>query len=114
MTITVTPSRLAQGQRPNAEAAIYTCPANSKVIITSAVFTNTDTGAQTMTVYVVPSGGSALAATTVIDAQPMATLSAYVSPELANQVLAAADSIHGVASAAAKITYTRSGYLIVG
>lgn len=113
MTLSLTPITLAQGQLPSSEAAIYTCPANSKVIITQATFTNEDTGALTMTIYKVNSGGTALAANTIINALPLPTLYCYVSPELPNKVLAAGDSIHGLAGTAAKITYDIAGYLVV-
>lgn len=101
---------LVQGvQLPNAVSIRYTCPANTRIVIRHAVYTNTTAGAITVTAYVVPSGGSVADATTVISAQSIAGHAAYVSPELSGIVLNAGDTLQDFASAAASISLNASG-----
>ena len=101
---------LVQGQQlPNSVATQYTCPANSQTIIRHAVFTNTTSGAITVTAYVVPQGGSAGDATTVISALSIAAHTAYVSPELSGCVLAAGDTLQCFASAGTSVSLNVSG-----
>ena len=96
---------------PSSEASQYACPANSAVIVRHAVFTNHTAGAVTLTVHVVPSGGSAAAANKVLDAYSISAHTAYTSPELSGCVLTAGDSIHTLASAATSIGQNISGIL---
>lgn len=59
----------------------------TKRIIKSATITNTTAGAIAATVYLVPSGGTAGAANTLISARSIAPGEAYPCPELINQGL---------------------------
>lgn len=109
--MSVTPAILTPTtQLTGSAAAIYTNSTRAPVMIKRAVFTNVDTGSQTVTVYRVPSGGSAVAANIVIDAFPLSTLQAYVAPELSNMVLAVGDAIFAKASAVNSINATMSGF----
>lgn len=112
--MTVTPSVLYAGGQLTASATLlYTSPANTKTIITSATFTNTDSVARLLTAYVVRSGGSAGAANLLIDQQSIATKAAYVSPELPGQILAAGDAIWALADSATVVTCAGiSGYQV--
>lgn len=91
-------------------AAIYTSQTRGTAMIKRAVFTNTDTVSQTITVYRVASGGSAGATNIVIDAYSLTAGQAYVAPELSNMVLAGGDAIYAKASAGAVVNVTMSGY----
>lgn len=110
---TVTQQQLvAPQQLPNADAAIYTVPANTTAKIGRAVFTNTTNSAVTITAGITNGGGLA-AAETMISARSLAPGEAYVSPELAGAVLPAGAQLHVYASAAGSVTFTASGLTIV-
>lgn len=96
----------------NADAAVYTVPANTTVKIGRAVFCNTTGGALTITAGIT-TGGSLTAGTTLIDALPLAGGQTYVSPELAGAVVPAGSQIHAFASASTSVTVTASGLTIV-
>lgn len=89
---------------------LLTVAANGQVIIKRAVFTNTHTGPATLTVHVVRSGDSADTTNIMIDAYPLSSGQAYVSPELANCVLDPGDTIQAVSSNANVILALGSGY----
>lgn len=94
---TLTPKVLyTGGALTNVAAALYTCPPNTRAMITTATFLNTNVAAQTLTVYIVRSGGAAGTNNTIIGpalSLPGAPAQGYVSPELPQQQLAAGDSI---------------------
>lgn len=101
------------GQLTTVAATLYTSPTNTKTIVTEATFTNVDTVARLLTVYIVRSGGSAGAANTLIAARSLAKGEAYVSPELAGQVLGPGDFIQAKADANTAITCAGiSGYQV--
>jgi hypothetical protein len=101
---------LVQGtQAPNAVAAQYTCPANSKTIIRHGVFTNTTAAPVTLSVYLVESGGSVTDARKILDVYSIAAHTAYTSPEVSGVVMNAGDTLQTVASAATSISQNVSG-----
>ncbi len=66
----------------NAAATVYTAPVNSQVIIKKLTFTNTDTVAHSVSLHLIPGGGSASVANLLIDAQvvaPAHTFEAFVA-----------------------------------
>ena len=108
----IAPAVLQPGvQLTMAAVAIVTCPVNAQVIIKRAVFTNVTSGAITLTVYRVQSGGTPGATNTIISAYSVAAGTAYVAPEFANMVLNAGDTIQALASATASINAFVSGLL---
>jgi len=64
--------------------------------VKAAALCNTTAGAVLCTVYLVPSGGSANAATTLINAVSVAANATYTCPELVNQVIEAGGSIQAL------------------
>jgi len=110
--MTISPKVLYPGGQLTASAAtLFTSPANTTTIISSAVFTNVDSVARLLTVYVVRSGGTAGAANTLISARSLAAGEAYPSPELAGVILGPGDFIQAKADAATAITASEiSGY----
>lgn len=112
--MTISPKTLyTGGQLTTSAATLYTSPANTKTIVTEATFTNVDTVARLLTVYIVRSGGTASAANTLISAKSIAAGEAYVSPELAGQILGPGDFIQAKADANTAITVAGiSGYLV--
>jgi hypothetical protein len=87
----------------------YTAPASTRTIIDKFTATNTDSGAQTISVHIVPSGGSAGASNSITSALSIAAGASVNLPEQANQILAAGDFISVVASVASKVVIRASG-----
>lgn len=87
----------------------YEAPSNTRTIVDKFTATNTHASAVTLTVYIVPSGGSAGASNTIIKAQSLAASETADLTELKNQILDAADTIDVVASVADKIVIRASG-----
>lgn len=93
-------------------AALFTAPASGTTVVNRAAFTNVDVVPRSITIYVVRSGGSANAASTIISAYNIQPGEAYVASELASLVLTAGDAIQALASAATAITTTASGFSV--
>lgn len=95
----VAPQFLATG-----DAVYYTSPAAATGVtattakISRAVFINTDSSAHTVTVALVPAGGSVTAGNTVLTAISIPANQTYTSPELAGAVLPAGTTLHALAS----------------
>ena len=86
-------------------AAYYTAPTTlKKAIIKSLSFCNTDTTPQSVTIYLVPSGGSAGAANTLVSARSLLAGESWCCQEAENKVLAAGDALTCLASTASKIS----------
>ncbi|MGE5621436.1 MAG: hypothetical protein ACM3VY_00265 [Candidatus Bathyarchaeota archaeon] len=95
--MSTTAKRLVPGSAMTGVAATYyTAPANTRAVIKSAAIVNTTAGAVPATIYIVPSGGTAAAANTVINNRSVAANETYTCPELINQVLGAGDFIQGL------------------
>lgn len=113
MTTTASPAVLCpETQLTNSVATYITGPANSKIVIKQASFTNGTGGAVTITVHRVVSAGTAGATNIVIPARSIAAGAVDRAPELFNMVLNAGDTIQALASAAASINFTASGFLV--
>ena len=108
--MTVSAIALVQGtQAPSSVAAQYTCPSNTRVVIRHGVFVNTTASAVTLTVYIVPSGGSVVDACKILDALSIAAHTAYTSPEVAGCVLNSGDTLQTVAGSATSISQNING-----
>lgn len=95
--MSVLPKQLVAGvQLTGVAASYYTSPTSTKTTIKSASITNTTAGVVAVTVYRVPSGGSATAGNTVISARNIAVNETYNCPELINKVLEAGDSLYAL------------------
>jgi hypothetical protein len=114
--MTITPKALyTGGQLTGSATVLYTCPLNTTAVVTGCTFTNTDTTARTVTVYVVRSGASPGAANALISALSIAAPPAapYTSPEMRTVTLSAGDSIRAFADVGAKVTVASiNGYEI--
>ena len=97
-------------------AAIYTSPANTKTVISRAVFTNITAAGAQLTVWRVPSGGARANGNIIVGASAAGqTLSAgpsepYVPAALAGLTLEAGDALHAVSDTASAINTTGSGW----
>lgn len=73
-----------------------TVPALTRRIIRSAVLTNTTGAPISATLYLVPSGGAANAATTVLSARPIAAGETYGCPQIVNAGLNEGGSVYAL------------------
>lgn len=95
----------------SASSALYTCPGGFTVQIMKLTVSNPDASAHTYTLYLVPSGGSASAATTITPSQGILSGATFNDPNIYGQVLNQGDSIWAYADTAAKISMFASGLL---
>lgn len=93
-----------QGQPGTSNATLYTVPVSTNVKITSIVMVNTTSSPATVTLNVVPSGGSASASNQVVPAMSVSgnSVSTFDSPVF----MAASDFIAGLQGTASAITVT--------
>lgn len=107
--MTVLTRALAEAaQIPTAATTLYTAPANTRTILDKLTATNTTGTAATLTVYIVPGGGSSGASNKLISAQSIATNAAYLCPEIVGHTLNPGDTIVTESSAVA-LTVRLSG-----
>lgn len=106
--------RLVDGSQLTTSAATYyTAPANTSTIIRQATLTNTSGTAQTATVHLVPSGGSATASNMILSARSIAPGESYPVYSAQGQVLAGGGTIQALASAGSAISLVASGVEVV-
>lgn len=108
----VVSKRFVEGsQLTTGAVAYYTAQnvAGVKSLIKKATVCNTTASAATVTVYLVPSGGSPAAANTIVSARPVAAGQTLELYEVENQVLEAGDTLQALASAGTAITLAVSG-----
>jgi len=109
-----TPKRLVSGSQLTTSAATYyTTPAATRARIAAFTATNTTAGAVTMTVHLVPSGGSADNTNKVADAISLAANETKAITGAIGHVLEASGTIQALASANTSINIVVSGYEIV-
>jgi hypothetical protein len=102
------------GQLSNVAAAVATAKTNiTAFIVTSAVFTNTDSVPHTFSVWVVRSGGTNTSANQLVVSKQLTANQDYIAVDLQGQMLSPGDAIWLQADAASKITCVGiSGYQI--
>lgn len=96
---------------PNPEAILYTSAVGVTTRIDSLVVTNTDTVTRTITIHLVPSGGSSGSGNITTDAQAVLPGQTWVSPNELGQSLNPGDFISVLASAANHLVIRASGLL---
>lgn len=97
------------GQPGTSSAAAFTAGSAERIAIDQASVCNPTGGAVTLTVYLVPSGDTAAADTTIYSAKSIASAATETLPALVNQGLDPGDSIHLKASSASSLTVCISG-----
>lgn len=108
--MTVTPKTLIESKyAASSEATEYAVPTATTTIIDKFTATNTDTGSQSLTVYIVPNGGAFGGSNKIMSAKSISAGATYDFTELKNQILGAGASIVTVASAASKVVQRASG-----
>lgn len=111
MTVTAT-VLLEATQAANIATTYYTCPTASKTLIDKFTGTNTTAAAATLTVYLVPSGGAAGTAYTVVSAKSLAAGECYTFPEIAGHYLNAGGYLAAVCSVNNAIVIRSSGRVV--
>lgn len=105
--MTVTAKRFINGSQLTGAAAVYyTVPALTTSVIKALSICNTTAGAITVTIYLVPSGGSAGVTNAITSGLSVAANATYVCPEAVNQVLEAGGTIQALG---ANLTIVASG-----
>lgn len=95
-------------QAENAQTAQYTAD-NCKARIDKFTATNTSAAVVTLSVNLVPSGGTAGASNRVVSQRSIAPGESYTCPELVGQVLEPGGFISTLAGAASAVTIRASG-----
>jgi hypothetical protein len=95
---------------PNAAALLYTSPANGKgTWIDKATAVNHSGSVQTITFYLLPSGGSALVSNLVVDQKSIADKATDMLPEMIGKFIAPGDMIYGLAAAVTAVNIAING-----
>jgi hypothetical protein len=87
----------------------YTAPSSTKAIIDKFTATNTDSGAQTISVHIVANGGASGPENLITSERSLSAGESLDLPELKNHVLNAGDFIAAEASVASKVVIRASG-----
>ena len=102
MAVTIKNAYIAQ---PGAAAGtLYTCPAGTQARVLKCTATNDTTTVTTLTVYKVPSGGTAGVTNLILNEKSIASKATYECFEVNGQVLDAGDFIQALAGVADQIT----------
>lgn len=110
----VTNVRMVEGSVLTTSAATYyTTPLATSTLIKKVTFTNTSASTVTVTMYLVPSAGTAGAANTIISAVPISANNTYEAYPAENMVLATGDFVQALCSAATSVTLMMSGIQIL-
>lgn len=92
-----------------ATATTYATSSNCVTRFDSFTLTNNDTVVQTVTVHVIPSGGTASAVNKIINAKSLAPGECYTCPEMVGKAIKAGAFVQALASTAGKVTLHASG-----
>ena len=108
--MSVTAKPLIQAKYAAAAAATeYTAPASTTAIIDKFTATNTEASARTITVHIVPSGGTAGPSNRITSALSIAAGVSIDLPEMKNHILSPGDFISVLASVASMVVIRASG-----
>ncbi len=102
---------IAPAHLPSSAAALFTAQTGETAAIHAASLTNTTAGSQTVTVHIVPSGGSVADSNMVLKARSVAANTSVTVPELINHIIPAGAAIHGFCSAGTAISLAISGMI---
>lgn len=108
MTVTVKPLVPAK-YAENSQTTQYTAPTGTRVIIDKATVTNPTASSATLSVNLVPSGGSVSDANLTVDERAVAAGRTDVLPELVGHVLEPGGLISTLASASNALSIRISG-----
>lgn len=107
------PKRLVSGSQLTTSAATYyTAPGNTRTRVATFTATNTSAGAETISVHLVPSGGSADDTNIVADEISLAAKETKSISGAIGHVLESGGTLQALASAGTAINIVASGYEI--
>ncbi len=110
----VTPKALINSKfAADSQQTEYTVPGSTTAIIDKFTATNNDGGAQTITIHIIPSGGSRGTSNLIIKELSIAAGATDVIDEIANQILETGDIINVVVSLASAVIIRCSGREVV-
>ena len=102
--------RLVDGsQLTTGAATYYTTPANTRTKIEACVLTNTSGANRTVTMHLVPSGGSASASNRILSAYTVNAGASYSVDEAINQVLETGGTLQALSDGATAVSLVASG-----
>lgn len=111
--MTITPVQLIAPQQLTNAAAIYYTSTNIRTRVDKMSFTNVDTAnPHTVTVYLVPNGGSPGVTNIITDARSIAAKQTWNSPDMVGQILNPGDTIQALADASAQVVVSAAGVQI--
>lgn len=99
----------APAQLTASAATYYIVPANTSCLIKKITATNNDTVARTVTIYLVPSGGSAGVTNIIMKTKAIAAAETYEFTEIEGHVISTGDTIQALADSASQVTFQGSG-----
>lgn len=94
---------------PATTGNLYAAPANVRTIIDKFTVTNTTASAATLTVHIMPSGGSLGAGNIIVSAQSIAAGALVDFTALQNHILNSGDSIQVLSGTANALTIRANG-----
>ncbi len=110
----ITNKTLVEGSQLTTSAATYyTAPALTTTVLKKVTVTNTTASTASLTLYLVPSGGTAGAANTVTSAKAILAGATYEAYEAENHVLSPGDFLSALAGTSSALTLKASGIEIV-
>lgn len=111
MTVTTKPLKTA-AYLPASDTTLYTAGSGTRTILDKVTAYNSDSGAVTVAINIVPNGGS-VAATNKVVSKAIAAGDTYTFPEVVGHVLEAGGVLSGISSVADKIVIRVSGREVV-
>lgn len=93
----------------DAATSEYIAPAGTHTLIDKFTATNTDGSSQTITIYLIPSGGTSGALNTIVSAHSIASGATFDSTEIKNHVLNPGDALSVVANLVGVVVIRCSG-----
>lgn len=105
------PTPLCTGvQLGTAAASLYLVPQNTITTISAATLTNSTAVARTVTMHLVPSGGTPSAANMILSARTISPGESYNVAQAIGQSMRAGSTIQALADAANAVSLVASGY----
>ncbi|MBK7892833.1 MAG: hypothetical protein IPJ84_18875 [Bdellovibrionales bacterium] len=93
----------------NAQQTEYTAPASTRTIIDKFTATNTDASAQTISIHIIPSGGSYGGSNKIVKTLSITAAETKDITQMQNQILAAGDIVNVEVSLSSAVIIRMSG-----
>lgn len=110
--MTITPIQIVPAQYVTNPLSTFYISTNIKTRIDKATFTNNDTVAHTVSVYLVPNGASANASNLIVNQRSLSARTTYHAPELIGHILGPGDSIQASVDTNTTVAFAAAGVTI--